>query len=64
MGNFMRDGMPIALRPKSNKDLVKCLMKLSNRCGWFQYANYCIRLLGRNSKIKLYQSIILDMENV
>ena len=54
MGNFMRDGMPIALRPKSNKDLVKCLMKLSNRCGWFQYANYCIRLLGRNSKIKLY----------
>lgn len=41
-----------ALRPKSNKDLVKCLMNLSSRCGEFQYATYCIRLLGRKCKIK------------
>lgn len=50
----MRDETPSALRPKSNKDLVKCLMNLSSRCGQFQYANYCIKLLGRKCKIKSY----------
>lgn len=47
----MRNGVPSPPRPKSSKDQVKCLINLSSRFGQFQYANCCIRLLGRECKI-------------
>jgi hypothetical protein len=58
----MGDGVPSAPRPKSNKDLVKCLMNLSSRCGQFQYTSYIIRLLGTQYKMKSQEDITQEIE--